>query len=114
FPGPRSFTGEDCAELHIHGGKAVVAAVLETLTTITGVRQAEAGEFTRRAFLNGKMDLLGTEALADLISAETQAQRRMALLNAEGAQTTLYAAWRTRLIHARAMIEAELDFADES
>lgn len=114
FPGPRSFTGEDCAELQIHGGKAVAAAVLELLTALPGIRHAEAGEFTRRAFLNGKLDLVETEALADLVSAETEAQRRLAVLNADGAQSQLYVSWRGRLIHARAMIEAELDFADES
>jgi tRNA modification GTPase len=114
FPGPNSFTGEDCAEFQVHGGRAVVAALLEALTSLSGVRHAEAGEFTRRAFLNGKLDLTETEALADLISAETEAQRRMAALNAGGAQSALYAEWRGRLIHARAMIEAELDFADES
>lgn len=114
FPAPRSFTGEDCAEFQIHGGKAAVAALLNTLTSFPGVRHAEAGEFTRRAFLNGKLDLVETEALADLISAETEAQRRLAVLNADGAQSKLYAAWRHRLIHARAMIEAEIDFADES
>ncbi len=114
FPGPASFTGEDSAEFQIHGGKASVATMLETLTAISGVRHAEAGEFTRRAFLNGKLDLVETEALADLITAETEAQRRLAVLNADGAQSKLYAAWRQRLVHARAMIEAELDFADES
>ena len=114
FPGPHSFTGEDSAEFHLHGGKAVVAAMLETLAGLPGVRFAEAGEFTRRAFLNGKVDLLEAEALADLVSAETEAQRRLALLNSDGAQSALYLEWRRRLIHARAMIEAELDFADES
>lgn len=114
FPAPRSFTGEDCAEFQIHGGKAVVAALLNTLTAFPGIRHAEAGEFTRRAFLNGKFDLTETEALADLISAETEAQRRLAVLNADGAQSKLYTSWRQRFIHARAMIEAELDFADES
>lgn len=114
FPAPASFTGEDCAEFQIHGGKASVAALLDTLTALPGIRHAEAGEFTRRAFLNGKLDLTATEALADLISAETEAQRRLAVLNADGAQSRLYAEWRHRLIHARAMIEAELDFADES
>jgi tRNA modification GTPase len=113
FQGPRSFTGEDIAEFHIHGGQASVAALLATLTAIEGVRQAEPGEFTRRAFLNGKLDLTETEALADLIEAETEAQRRFALANASGAQKTLYLGWRQRLIHARAMIEAEIDFSDE-
>lgn len=114
FEGPRSFTGEDSAELQLHGGKAVVAAVLRELAALEGFRPAEAGEFTKRAFLNGRLDLVGAEALADLISAETEAQRRFAATNAEGAQSTLYADWRRRIIHARAMIEAELDFADEA
>ncbi|WP_292662339.1 GTPase, partial [Mesorhizobium sp.] len=77
------------------------------------VRHAEPGEFTRRAFLNGKVDLVETEALADLVNAETEAQRRFAVQNAEGVQSELYLGWRRRLIHARAMIEAEIDFADE-
>lgn len=114
FPGPGSFTGEDCAELHVHGGRAVVTAVLEELSRQKGLRAAEAGEFTRRAFLNGKLDLVEVEALSDLIAAETEAQRRLALENVEGSQSDLYAAWRQRVLHARAMIEAELDFADES
>ncbi|MGE0280113.1 MAG: tRNA uridine-5-carboxymethylaminomethyl(34) synthesis GTPase MnmE [Rhizobiaceae bacterium] len=114
FPEPASFTGEDCAELHLHGGRAVVAAVLAELSGMDGLRHAEAGEFTKRAFLNGKLDLLQAEALADLIEAETEAQRRFAVSNAGGFQSQLYEAWRGRLLHARAMIEAELDFADES
>ncbi|TPN25650.1 tRNA uridine-5-carboxymethylaminomethyl(34) synthesis GTPase MnmE [Mesorhizobium sp. B2-3-3] len=113
FPGPASFTGEDVAEFHVHGGRAVVARMLETITGFAGVRHAEAGEFTRRAFLNGKVDLIETEALADLVNAETEAQRRFALRNAEGVQSELYLGWRRRLVHARAMIEAEIDFADE-
>ncbi|TPK71844.1 tRNA uridine-5-carboxymethylaminomethyl(34) synthesis GTPase MnmE [Mesorhizobium sp. B2-4-15] len=113
FPGPASFTGEDVAEFHVHGGRAVVARMLETITGFANVRHAEAGEFTRRAFLNGKVDLVETEALADLVNAETEAQRRFALRNAEGVQSELYLAWRRRLVHARAMIEAEIDFADE-
>jgi len=113
FPGPHSFTGEDVAEFQVHGGKASVSALLDRLTTFEGVRHAEAGEFTRRAFLNGKLDLPQTEALADLINAETEAQRRFAAGNADGAQGRLYQCWRQRLIHARAMIEAEIDFADE-
>lgn len=114
FPSPASFSGEDCAEFHVHGGKAVVAALLRRLGQLPGLRQAEAGEFTRRAFLNGKIDLTGAEGLADLIAAETQAQRRLALDSAQGGQRELYATWRGRLLHARAMIEAELDFADEA
>ncbi|MER8732244.1 tRNA uridine-5-carboxymethylaminomethyl(34) synthesis GTPase MnmE [Mesorhizobium sp. M1227] len=113
FAGPDSFTGEDVAEFHVHGGRAVVARMLETIASFDGVRHAEPGEFTRRAFLNGKLDLVETEALADLINAETEAQRRFAVHNAQGVQSELYLGWRRRLIHARAMIEAEIDFADE-
>ena len=111
---PYSFTGEDVAELHLHGGKAVVAAVLECLTSLPGLRHAEAGEFTRRAFLNGRLDLLEAEAAADLVNAETEAQRRLAVFNKEGAQTRLYAEWRGILVRIRALIEAELDFSDEA
>jgi tRNA modification GTPase len=113
FPGPNSFTGEDVAEFHVHGGRAVAGKMLETIAGFDGVRHAEPGEFTRRAFLNGKLDLVETEALADLVNAETEAQRRFAVQNAEGAQSALYQGWRRRLIHARAMIEAEIDFSDE-
>ncbi len=114
FPGPTSFTGEDCGEFHVHGGRAVVAALLREIGGLAGFRHAAPGEFTRRAFLNGKMDLLAAEALADLINSETEAQRKFAVLNAGGAQSELYGSWRQRLIHARAMIEAEMDFADEA
>lgn len=114
FAGPASFTGEDCGELHVHGGRAVVATLLRRLGGLPDLRQSEAGEFTRRAFLNGKIDLTGAEGLADLLAAETEAQHRLAVENAEGGQRMLYADWRSRLVHARAMIEAELDFADEA
>ena len=97
----------------MHGGRAVVAAMLEALSRLRGLRPAEAGEFTRRAFLNGKMDLVEAEALADLVAAETEAQRRFAVRECRRAQSALYAGWRKRIVHARAMIEAELDFADE-
>jgi len=113
LPGPGSFSGEDIAEFQIHGGRAVAAKMLETIAGFDGVRLAEPGEFTRRAFLNGRLDLVESEALADLVNAETEAQRRFAVRNAEGVQSQLYAGWRRRLIHARAMIEAEIDFADE-
>jgi tRNA modification GTPase len=113
FPGPHSFTGEDCAELHVHGGKAVVDAVISTLYTFDHCRMAEAGEFTRRAFTNGKFDLTVAEGLADLIAAETESQRRLAHQISTGVQANLYAGWRTELIRARAFVEAELDFADE-
>ncbi|EBX4816710.1 tRNA uridine-5-carboxymethylaminomethyl(34) synthesis GTPase MnmE [Salmonella enterica subsp. enterica serovar Uganda] len=113
FKAPHSFTGEDCAEFHLHGGKAVVSRMLAYLGELSGLRHAEAGEFIRRAFLNGKMDLLEVEAIGDLIAAETEAQRRFALDNSGSAQSALYGSWRVRLLHARAMIEAELDFSDE-
>lgn len=113
FPGPHSFTGEDCAELQIHGGRATVKAVLAALESMDGLRAAEAGEFSRRAFLNGRMDLVEVEGLADLIAAETEMQRRLAAEHASGGLSLLYDSWAKRLTHARAMIEAELDFADE-
>lgn len=113
FPGPSSFTGEDCCELQVHGGRAGVHAVLDELSQIDGFRHAEPGEFSRRAFQHGKMDLVEVEGLADLIAAETEMQRRLALEQAGGGNSALYHAWARRLTHARAMIEAELDFADE-
>ncbi|MDX0656878.1 tRNA uridine-5-carboxymethylaminomethyl(34) synthesis GTPase MnmE [Sinorhizobium medicae] len=113
FPGPASFTGEDCCELQVHGGRAVVSAILDELAAMDGLRHAEAGEFARRAFQNGKLDLVEVEGLADLIAAETEMQRRLAVEQSGGGQSALYAGWARRLTHARAMIEAELDFADE-
>ncbi|NBN80183.1 tRNA uridine-5-carboxymethylaminomethyl(34) synthesis GTPase MnmE [Microvirga tunisiensis] len=113
FPAPQSFTGEDVVELQCHGGRAVVAAVLGALAALPGLRPAEAGEFTRRAFDRGRMDLTEVEGLADLIAAETEAQRRQAVRQMEGALGRLYEGWRKRLVHMRAMIEADFDFADE-
>lgn len=113
FPGPASFTGEDSVELHLHGGRAVVDRMLLELSEFEGVRLAEAGEFSRRAFINGKLDLTEAEGLADLIASETEAQRVLALSQASGALKTLYDGWQARLLHARAMIEAEIDFVDE-
>ncbi|MFA5949193.1 MAG: tRNA uridine-5-carboxymethylaminomethyl(34) synthesis GTPase MnmE [Hyphomicrobium sp.] len=113
FPAPGSFTGEDVAELHIHGGRAGVQAVLQALAIIPGLRPAEPGEFARRAFENGRIDLAEVEGLADLIDAETEAQRRQALSQATGVLSGLYEGWRTTLIDALALIEAGLDFADE-
>ena len=114
FPGPRSFSGEDMAELHLHGGRAVVQGVVDALAGLPGLRPAEAGEFTRRAFENGKMDLTTVEGLADLIDAETEAQRRLAMRQAGGALRDLYDAWRQELIGALALVEASLDFSDEA
>lgn len=113
FPAPRSFTGEDCAEFHIHGGRATILAVLEALSSVDGLRQADPGEFTRRAFENGCMDLTAAEGLADLIAAQTEMQRRLARELSQGGLSSLYESWAARLTHARAMIEASLDFADE-
>ncbi|WP_188112711.1 tRNA uridine-5-carboxymethylaminomethyl(34) synthesis GTPase MnmE [Rhizobium tropici] len=113
FPGPASFTGEDCVEIHVHGGKAVVNALLAELATFDRCRLAEHGEFSRRALENGKMDLVEVEGLADLIGAETEMQRRLALEHAAGGLSELYNGWADRLTRARALIEAELDFADE-
>ena len=96
LPGPGSYTGEDCAELHLHGGRAVIDGVAEALTAC-GLRPAEPGEFTRRAFLNGRMDLLEAEAVNDLIAAESEAQRRQALRQMEGALGALYGDWADRL-----------------
>lgn len=113
FPGPGSFTGEDTIEFQVHGSRAVVRALFETLGSFEGVRPAEAGEFTRRAHLSGRIDLTEAEGLADLLAAETEAQRRQALAQSEGALRRLYDGWRDRLIEARALIEADLDFSDE-
>jgi tRNA modification GTPase len=113
MPGPRSFTGEDQAELHIHGGLATRAAVLKALGAIENCRPAEAGEFTRRAFLNGRMDLSQVEGLADVIDAETEAQRRQAMLQLEGRLGDATERWREEILHALALLEASLDFSDE-
>jgi len=113
LPGPASYTGEDMAELHLHGGRAVVEAVLGALAAIPGLRPAEPGAFTRRAFDNGRLDLTAVEGLADLIAAETEAQRRQALRQAEGALAAVYERWRERLLRALARAEAAIDFPDE-
>lgn len=112
FPSPHSFTGEDCAELHVHGSLASVKAILEALR-IRGLRLAEAGEFTRRAFENGKLDLLAVEGLADLLSADTEKQRQQALARYDGRLTAEVDQWRETLLDLRAEIEARLDFSDE-
>lgn len=114
FPGPQSETGEDVAELQLHGGQAVVAAVFAALAQIDGLRMAEAGEFTRRAFENGKLDLTAVEGLADLVMAETEGQRRQAFRQMAGALRDRSEHWRTQLIQALALIEARIDFSDEA
>ncbi|PCI52004.1 MAG: tRNA uridine-5-carboxymethylaminomethyl(34) synthesis GTPase MnmE [Alphaproteobacteria bacterium] len=113
FPGPKSFTGEDVVEFHIHGGRAVVTGFLEALSKLPGLRSALPGEFSRRAFDNGKMDLTAVEGLADLINAETEAQRRQALRLMDGQLAALYEGWRKEIITAQAYLEADIDFADE-
>ncbi len=112
FKGPASFTGEDVVELHVHGGPAIIAALTKALGAL-GLRLAEPGEFTRRAFDHGKLDLVEIEGLADLIAAETEAQRRQALRQAEGELSALYEKWRGALISALARMEAAIDFPDE-
>jgi len=113
FPAPNSETGEDMAELQVHGGRAVIAAVLAALANVAGLRHAEAGEFTRRAFENGRMDLTAVEGLADLVAAETEAQRRQAYQHLKGLLGERAETWRQRLIEALALVEAGIDFSDE-
>jgi tRNA modification GTPase len=114
FPAPRSETGEDMAELQLHGGPAVIAAVLEALGAIGGCRLAEPGEFTRRAFDNGRLDLTAVEGLADLIAAETPAQRRQAFRQLKGLIGDRAETWRRQIIEALALVEAGIDFSDET
>lgn len=113
FLAPFSFTGEDCVEIHLHGGRAVVQSCFKALSLIDGLRLAEAGEFTKRAFDNGKMDLTEAEGLADLISSETEMQRKLAIQQSDGRLKRLYDDWTARILRSRALIEAELDFSDE-
>jgi tRNA modification GTPase len=113
FPAPASYTGEDVAEIHLHGGRAVIEAVTGALSRLPGLAPAEPGEFTRRAFLNGKLDLTQAEGIADLIDAETEAQRRQALRQTEGWLGDVYERWRAGLMGALAHLEADIDFAED-
>jgi tRNA modification GTPase len=113
FAGPNTETGEDMCELHLHGGRAVLAAAFAALSTVHGCRPATAGEFARRAFENGKLDLTAAEGIIDLIDADTDAQRRQALRQASGELAQLYEGWRKELIEAQALLEASIDFSDE-
>src|SRR3954453_19254691 len=113
FPGPASATGEDVAEFHVHGGRAVLAAVFAALSAFAEVRAAESGEFTRRAFENGKLDLTEAEALDDLIHADSERQRRQALRQLKGMLGDKAREWRNQIIEASALIEAGIDFSDE-
>lgn len=114
FAAPRTETGEEMVELHAHGGRAVVAALLAELGKLPGLRLAEPGEFTRRSVENGKLDLVGLEGLADLVAAETEQQRAQAIVAASGTRSALYEGWRETLLRALAFAEASLDFADEA
>ncbi len=113
FEAPASYTGEDVVEFQVHGGRAVIAAVLQALAAQPGLRMAEPGEFTKRAFLNEKMDLTAAEGVIDLVEAETEMQRRQALRQAEGALARLYDGWRATLVDLLARVEAEIEFPDE-
>src|ERR1700691_1684651 len=114
FPAPRSETGEDVAEVQLHGGHAVIAGVFDALAMIRAARPAGAGEFTRRAFENGRLDLTAVEGLADLIAAETPAQRRLAFRQLKGLIGDRAEAWRRRLVEALALVEARIDFSHEA
>lgn len=113
FPGPASATGEDVLELQVHGGRAVIGELLMALASLPGLRPADPGEFSRRAFLHGRIDLTAAEGLADLIAAETRAQARQALRQLDGALGRLYEDWRSALLGALAWLEAEIDFAPD-
>ncbi|VAW00509.1 tRNA-5-carboxymethylaminomethyl-2-thiouridine(34)synthesis protein MnmE [hydrothermal vent metagenome] len=113
FPGPHSATGEDLAEIHCHGGRAVIRAIENTLEQMDGLRRAEPGEFTRRTFSNGRIDLAEAEGLSDLLFAETEAQRKSALRLAGGALSRQVEQWQKEILRLSALVEAELDFSDE-
>ena len=113
FPGPTSFTGDDVVELHVHGGRAVLDTLCEAIAATGRARHAEPGEFTRRAFENGKLDLTAAEGLSDLVAAQTDAQRRLALRQYDGSLANLYEGWRARLVDLMGHAEAEIDFSDE-
>lgn len=113
FPGPASATGEDVAEFHLHGSPAVVAALFRVLEKFNGLRPAEAGEFSKRAFLNSKMDLVEAEGLADLLAARTDVQRRQAMFQLVGNASSVFEAWRGRMIRSLALVEAAVDFSEE-
>lgn len=113
FQAPATATGEDVVELHLHGSPAIVSEVLRVLGGLAGVRAAEAGEFSRRAFANGKLDLVEVEGLSDLLSARTEAQRKQAVFQLMGGASSVYGSWRTRMIRALALVEAAVDFSEE-
>jgi tRNA modification GTPase len=113
FPAPASYTGEDVVELQVHGSRAVCRSILKLLATMPGVRQADPGEFTRRALMNGRLDLAQAEGLGDLLAAETEAQQRQALGLMQGRLSRQAEQWRAALVRSLAFVEASIDFADE-
>ncbi len=113
FKGPNSFTGEDVVEIHCHGGMAVIEKIMTTLCAHEHVRPAVQGEFSRRAFMNGKMSLLQAEGIADIVASETEAQRKQALTQLKGESTSLFEGWRSDILHMLAHVEAAIDFPDE-
>ncbi len=113
FKGPNSFTGEDVVEIHCHGGMAVIEKIMTTLCAHEHVRPAVQGEFSRRAFMNGKMSLLQAEGIADIVASETEAQRKQALNQLKGESTSLFEGWRSDILHMLAHVEAAIDFPDE-
>ncbi|ORZ41436.1 hypothetical protein BCR44DRAFT_45838, partial [Catenaria anguillulae PL171] len=113
FPGPKSFTGEDVVELHAHGGPAVVKSILSALGSLNGFRMADRGEFAHRAFLNGKLDLSEVEGLKDLVNAETEVQRQLAINQSSGALSSMYERWRTTIVSSMGHMEALIDFAED-
>ena len=113
FPGPNSYTGEDLAEFHVHGSRAVINALHSTISTIENCRLAEPGEFTKRAFQNGKINLIEAESIADLISSETEIQRKQALKIMSGKFSDQFNSWREKLLKILSHIEAKIDFPDE-
>ena len=113
FPGPNSYTGEDLAEFHVHGSRAVINAMHSSISEVRNCRLAEPGEFTKRAFQNGKINLLKAESIADLVSSETEIQRKQALKIMSGKSSNKFNSWREKLLKILAHIEAKIDFPDE-
>ena len=113
FPGPNSYTGEDLAEFHVHGSRAVIDAMHSSISKTKNCRLAEPGEFTKRAFQNGKINLLKAESIADLISSETEIQRKQALKIMSGKSSDKFNSWREKLLKILSHLEAKIDFPDE-
>ena len=112
FPGPESYTGEDMAEIHVHGSRAVIEAILNSISKVQNCRLAEPGEFTKRAFQNGRINLLKAESIGDLISSETEIQRKQALKIMSGKSSNIFNSWRKKLLKILSHVEAKIDFPD--